>query len=109
MTTNPPLFVRTRHFGDDSYTHYWSQSQHAWGSLSSATIYTMEERKSFTLRPDITSPDHATYTCRHRGPDQFIPGEGEWEALPDLLKLKTTDEWMADFDVWCAEEAEEEA
>lgn len=87
------LYLRSRVFPGDNYNLYWSEGQHAWGSLASASVYTQDEVKSFKHRPELPN-NHATYMSRH-GHERYVPGEGEWEPLPDILKLKTVEEWLA--------------
>jgi phage terminase large subunit GpA-like protein len=91
---NARLFVRSHRFRDDSFQCYWSQSSHAWGCLSSATVYTLDEVKSFERTAG--QENHATVMCRLRKTRWFVPTEGEFEELPDTLKLKTVEEWLED-------------
>jgi hypothetical protein len=91
---NEPLFVRTHRFGDDRYPLFWCQTTHAWVGLSSATVYTQTEVKSFEKTAD--HEDHATVMCRNRKMRWYVPVQGEFEELPDTVKLKPVDEWLAD-------------
>jgi hypothetical protein len=90
------LYVRQRHFDRDVGTYYWNESNHSWGCLATANVYTKTEVASMTLHPENEQPDHATYFRESTKSDQYVPGEGEWAPLPDWLKIKTVDEYLAD-------------
>ena len=91
------LYVRAKQFPDRDLL-YWNQTEHAWGCISSATVFDQAEVDSFKLRPDLPN-DHAVYMCRNRKMEWYVPGDGEWIGLPDIVKLKTIDEWLADIDI----------
>lgn len=80
MAQNPRLFVRARSFPGEEFSSYWSQGQHAWGALGSASVYTETEVVCFNTTGSL--------------PTGYTPKEGHWDELPDRLKVMDTAEWL---------------
>lgn len=87
------IFVLSKVFPDRDVL-YWSSGNFAWGCLSSASVYSEDEQKSFKRIPTEAEPDRAEYVNRHTNKPEFIPGDGDWVALPDMIRLMTVDEWV---------------